>query len=439
MKKFYTVAFLLGVFVLVGSLANAAPSSSPISGNPNKLITQLSIDQAKNGSIGVTKMLVGDLSTNTPTLAKFTSTGLLGVMLPSSANPSEALDVNGSIRLSDLNIPNRSVCADKDGTFINCGFAEYKYTGNSTTSTETFTVPSGITSLTVELWGAGGSGYGAYNSAEHSPDDYAYCISAGDYYCISGGSTFFYDKNNSSTVLFQAKGGKGPTSSTTGGGGGSTYVKSGITATTTTNGAQGGAGSSGASTTNGSITCSGTTQTTKKPGAGGNGGTGGKSGDGFSTPGGLGGLAGIALTSFSTTALKCADYDDGSTPRRGLGFLGDNGFTGIYGAGGSGGGGRGGDADLDKNNTCATNVFGGNTVSCASAASGYAGGGGGGYIKATISVTPGDTYNIKLSHGGVPQGRVETTGCFLNAHWGGTCDVGSMSGEGSPGYARLSW
>lgn len=441
MKKLHYILFLTIFAVLISFGASASPSSSPSSGNVSSVITQLSIDQTKSGKIGADKWLVGDWTASSPTLAKFTSDGKLGIMMNSTDNPTEALDVNGKIRLESLNSPSRPICADKDGTLVNCGFAEFYYGqscwyssgtytcgSKTTTASDTsmeFKVPTGVSSITVEVYGSGASGY-------------AQCGSSGGGNCSEdGGPTIFYDTNGT-TALLTANGGSKPSGAHSGGAGGTASVASSSKITSSNNvtktGGSGGSGDNGGSKSNYTVTCnySGTSYnyTTRVAGSGGDGGIGGKSGNGSPAPGGLGGHPGVPLKSLSNDEVCSGSYNDNN----GHGFIGDTGVSGIYGAGGGGGGGRGGETDIEINDLCVDGSY------CDDATQGFAGGGGGGYAKTKISVTAGDVYKIKLSRGGILQGlKTEIATCWLNYHFSGTCSTGSLSGDGSGGYAKISW
>lgn len=432
MKNLFSITSLILSLVLVSAIASAAPSASVSNTNSNSVITQLSIDQVKNGKIGVDKFLVGDWTAFSGTFAKFTSDGKLGVALNGGDNPSESLDVNGSIRLGALSVPNRSICADKDGNLTTCGFAEYYYgqscrytngvygcdspTTTASYTTAEFKVPTGVSSITVEVFGSGASGWAYYNSNQSK----------------DGGSTIFYDTNGT-TALLTANGGNKPSSANSGGSGGTASVSnaSKVSGSSTKTGGTGGDGDTAGGKSTYNLTCAGTSYATRVPGDGGNGGEGGKSGNGSPTPGGLGGHKGIPLRDLDTTE-QCISYDNG----RGQGYLGDDGVKGVFGSGGSGGGGRGGSADRDIDYLCTDY----NYSYCNDSTRGFSGGGGGGYAKATISVSAGQIYKLRLAQGGYLDGvRTEVQTCWLNYHYSGTCTTGSLSGDGGDGYAKISW
>lgn len=72
-------------------------------------------------------------------------------------NPTEKLDVNGNIKSSTLAGSGvRPVYANSDGVLQTASgsVTVFNYTGGD----QTYTVPSGVTSITVKLWGAGGGG-----------------------------------------------------------------------------------------------------------------------------------------------------------------------------------------------------------------------------------------------------------------------------------------
>lgn len=471
MKKYYSISIITIFALLLGSVANAVPSTTPPNGNIALPITQLAYDQVKVGGLAVDKLLVGNYNTPT-TFAKFTSTGMLGLLLGSTDNPTSELDVRGDIRLGLLDKPNHNVCADKDGNLKDCNIVEFVYGSDCTfnsdaftdgpsynnynnrnyfrcTSTNeaqedySFTVPTGVTSITVELWGSGGAGYGYSNNAQ-SPETYAYCFNTSAspdyaYYCSDGASSILFDKANSSTELMRAYGGGGVVYSTphTGGSAGTANISSDsrLSAKLSISGSAGFDGSAGASPSTYNINCSGTNYTATTAGKGGAGGRGGKSGNNLGyasyTPASDGGIGGVGLDSL-TTASAC---NGDPTPNSGIGLSAPNAYHGVFGAGGGGAGGFGGETDTDISELCS------GYKSCDTAQTGFAGGGGAGYTKATLSVNAGETYKIRLSHGGMPYGQTENLSGFI-CQWGyhgGVCARGAWSGMGAQGRARISY
>jgi hypothetical protein len=458
MKKsftiFYIVTFLLFVASSVYGTAFGSPSAEGVPA-PLTQVSSASGTQYKRGGIAVTKLNAGNLNVSNPSITKFTSTGKLGVAFSGSylnSNPTEALDVHGLITISDNSQPGMFLCSNSSGTLTPCGATEYFYDGkncsynnsgvyqcgstntSSPSVTKQFKVPTGVTSINVELWGAGGAGYGTGNSSKnYSPDvdvNYSSTCSSGGYSCIIGGSTYFLDTNGTS-IIFRAKGGYGATSAHTGasGGGYSVSSASGIIDHTSTSGTSGTGGTSPSGTPSVSYSafiCGVTSYNAYYAIDGGDGGSGGKSGSGSVTPGGAGGHAGANILTLPLSDI-CAGV---STPQNGKGYLGENGLNGVYGSGGSGAGGKGGKSDQNVNNLC--------NGSCTAADQGYAGGGGGGYVNASITVTPGQVYTIKLSHSGNVQGLTETTTCILN-FYSDSCAYGANSGNGSPSYARITY
>lgn len=458
MKKIPILIFLF-IFVAFSAIsAYGAPTSGVSTTSaavPAPLTQTLSSNgtQIKHGSISVTKMLVGDLGASSPTVAVLTSDGKLGLGFSGSnpLDPTEALDVHGAIDILGTADNGTNICADSSGALAPCGSIQFPFDGkdcsygsngilytcgsanmNAAYITKEFKVPVGVTSLTVELVGAGGAGYGINNSTyNNSPDsdiNYSGTCSSGSYSCIIGGSTYLL-ASNGSTILLRAKGGYGATSSHAGASGGSFTISSGngITDTGSASGGSGGNGDAAAGTpTTQTVTCNSTNYSARIPVSGGDGGLGGKSGNGTDTPGGKGGHKGSDLTTLNSADL-CNNVN---TPENGKGYLGENGISGAYGNGGSGAGGKGGKADQNINTLC-----GG---SCTAADQGYAGGGGGGYAKATIPVTPGTYYKIKISHGGNVQSTSEVTSYTLN-FFKSVPTLGALSGNGGSGFAKITY
>ncbi len=468
MKKIPTLIFILvfltfSSLVAYGSPLDGVSTSFAIVPAPLTQVLSSSGTQSKRGGLSVVGMTIGDLNASSPSVAKLTTTGKLGLAFTGSylnSNPTEALDVHGAIDIMGPAQEGTSICADDTGALAPCGFLKLTFDGkdcyyftptsytcgtanmNKAYITKEFKVPVGITNITVELWGAGGAGYGYNNSnVNYSPDaDVNYsstCNSGSSYGCIIGGSAYLIDSTNN-TVL-RAKGGYGATSAHTGANGGGYSISSGsITDLTSVNGGAGGAGSSASgSTTTSTFFCGTTTHTYKIPVNGGDGGAGGKSGYyGSPTPGGKGGHAGSNLNNL-INKYGLTDFCTNSplSPLNGWGYYGEDGISGSYGNGGSGAGGKGGDADEAKSVPCGTS-----DGDCNQADAGYSGGGGGGYVKAIVPVTPGDVYKIKLSHGGVINSISESTNRRTRSFYdNGGGVVGASSGNGSPSYAQISF
>ena len=133
------------IFSLIGVIVYANPSQGPIDGNISIPITQLANSQVKNGSLSVNKFLVGSLSGNG--FAVFNSNGKLGINMVKTGtdvnNPTEALDVNGSIGLSDLTSQGAELCVNSSGDIAQCGSYIFTHDGDGRYPYETFyfTVP----------------------------------------------------------------------------------------------------------------------------------------------------------------------------------------------------------------------------------------------------------------------------------------------------------
>ena len=276
-------------------------------------------------------------------------------------------------------------------------------------ATDTWTVPSGVTSVTVEAWGGGGNGGSTYVStgqANGGGGGGAYArkevsVTPGGDYTVTvggaGGDSWF---STDSTVL--AKGGSngGTGSNGAGGAGGSSGSSIGDTVYAGGNGAAGqdgvtsggGGGAAGSSGAGGNASAgTGGTGTSIGGGDGGNGVYnatfrtagesgypigGGGAGTYWGNSGGLAGSSGasglVKLTWTETPTSISESYTSNDI------FTVPDGVTSItvktWGAGGAGGAGAG-------------IGTGGN-------------GGGGGFAQSTISVTPGEELSIEVGSGG---------------------------------------
>lgn len=434
-KKFLPISILIGIFMLSGIVFSVGS---------NLPITQLPVSQSKDEGLVLNKTVIGNLD-SPQKIARLTSSGWLGLGLPLSGgltNPQNSLDVRGAIRLSELKQANKQVCANKDGDIIDCGFDEFYYgkncvgSCNQAVTKHKFVVPPGVTSIQVELWGAGGMGYfeDASSFYNRSPDNFSTCLQGNyqypdTYYCPSGGSSYFYDTNGS-TILARAYGGKAPSASNTGGAGGTKDIPNNSKVTDITpsglgTGSAGGVGENGLSAIVSNIVCGNTTYSIRDGKMGGNGGAGGSSGSkGATIIGPQGGFPGISA--------NCSIL---SAPNNGFPFKGIDGIDGIRGSGGSGASGHGGSAYADLyNNTCYNN-------NCLDSLSGYSGGGGGGYAKIQVTVTPGTTYTLDLSHGGdFAYGYVPSvSGLVCDYVSKSSCGQNTKSGKGGDGFARISY
>ncbi len=446
--KNFLIVIIFSLFV--GTSVYSAPSGKPVSPNQSAPITQLDFTQVKEALLAVNDLIVGDFKNVPTSLTIFNPAGMLGINMPVTdlakiPTITDTLEVGaGGVRLAEISTAGVPVCADSQGTLIKCQTATFTHSGDDTKPYETYTykVPDGVTKITVELHGAGGAGYfESANSFDRSPDNYTGCgkKSGGNYSCASGGSAFFYDTDGSKIIL-QAKGGQVATGEHTGGNGGTTVTSSHpkiISVIKNQDGGDGDIGLSGqASDTSQKFTCGPIQYTATIGGNGGQGGDGGGSGIGSLTPGGFGGRGGFSLLDLYPSTVKCDEFH---SFYEGKGSLSIGGADGQFGAGGSGAGGmggysdRGGDLDKDNDSLCVNNS------NCTSSEQGYAGGGGGGYTKAQLDVKGGETYTLKLSHGGEVQTFTENKGtvwCYYQTKW--TCNGGSYSGNGSGAYAKVT-
>jgi len=436
MKKQIKILILSITILFLASLVKAGPSNTPVTNNIPLPITQAPISQVKNGGLTINQGLFGNFVTPT-FLAVLTSGGSLGIKMPATSqsadNPTESLDVRGQIRLSDFNLPNRAICANSLGLLIDClnsgSSYTFMHTGGASSVTKEFTIPSGVTKVQVELFGAGGAGQ---IDGLTSPSSTS-----------RGGSAILRDYNNVS--IAEAIGGFPPLSpSYAGGAGGSTDVNSSYTAISGTpvqnSGSSGGTGLNPASSYSLFNFNCGANYSVIVGARGGLGGYGGKSyPSGTNTPGGNGGRGGFSLEDLSSSQ-QCF------TPaqilpllyKNGLGYLSEGGITGYLGSGGSGAGGIGGDSTIDPTKTLTQSCYDGGA--CASAEPGASGGGGGGYIKLELNVSslPVNTSGKRVLKMDLGKGGVVSTFSIVKPNNGclrmlnNVCLNGSYSGNGSP-------
>lgn len=327
-------------------------------------------------------------------------------------------------------------------TLISATFIEHSNSQTQTfTSSGTFTVPPGVTSIIVECWGGGGAGGGSSASSVKgggggaggayakktlsvaSGTIYTVNVGTGATGCTSSGSSgnpsWFGDP---STVFAEGgAGGAAPNNGIVAGGTGSSANSTGDIVYSGGNGADGttslsGGGGGGAGSTGAGGTASGTTAGAGTSLNGGNGGTGrtnegngsqgsnyggGGSGafvsDGTDHTGGSG-AQGLVIVSWTGTFTSTGTY----TVPAGVTSI----IVECWGGGGAGGGATGNPA------------AGG-------------GGAGGAYAYKQLTVVPGTTYIVNVGTGGTGS---EGNGQAGNPSWFGT--TGIVYAEGGAGGAR---
>lgn len=462
MKKIFTkkfIAVLLGVLVAVGaSYVNAFTRQSQITTNYPKVINSGTDTQIKgtdsrcllsgycNSQISLKSFLVGDYSSGSAVNnVVIDSLGKMAIGIGSTSS-TVALDVmgttgiTGTIRSSKLKgTATRTVCANKDGVIILCGNREFNIS-NSDHKSEfaSFMVPDGVSTITVEVYGGGGAGYGTANDSS------------------SDGDSSYFKGSGVNLFAFGGDGAKTPVNG--GNGGGSSSVGSGLSIVANISNVTGGNGEdvSPASYTGSQIgngkSCSGTTYYVIKGGQGGDGGKGGAANNGSRTYGGEGGypgptdssgISGGSSWSFTGNgACNYADYNsDQLVPYEMKNHRpGADGINGIKGQGGSGFGGKGGYSMFTTtSSSCPTDVsadkcFGGN---------GASGGGGGGYLKADVAVSPGQTFFIKIGGGGVRKDKTLCSSggiaCNESEKRNDQIGGGAISGNGGDGYIKITY
>ena len=218
------------------------------------------------------------------------------------------------------------------------------------TSEASFTVPSGVTSINVELWGAGGGGGGSGGNSGGAGNGGQGAYVTGNL-AVSGGQTFAYrvggggDGGRLGTTLPTAsntgggRGGQGQDNSngaSGGTGGGFSYIKlNGAYAVIAAGGGAGGGfdqntNASGATNGGNGGYANGSSGTSKNSGGGGGGG-----GGGTQNSGGAGGSAGNGASNAGASGSQYQGGNAGST-NTANGGGGAGGGGGYYGGGGGG-------------------------------------------------------------------------------------------------------
>lgn len=452
------IAIILGVMLAtaasyVGALSRPATiytnpptfiDVGPVAGSPNA--------QVKNGPLNAVGILMGNYSQGS--YSTINSQGRMSVGAGSN-NTGGALYINnnnsyvtnsliGSIRSSSLSWTGgltfeHPVCADENGKLILCGVNGQRLFGDSgaggSTEYETFVVPPGVSSITVEVVGGGGAGYGSKNSEGTGFDD--------------GEDSYLIGEN----ISLIARGGTGASTTVDGGKGGEAISNGSVSGLVKVDGDNGDTVSSTINPPNyysTPISCSGFNYFPIEGGLGNVGGKGGKAGSGNQAMGGTGGPRGPmasyeyngspSWTFLTTSACNPIILDNTSDE---ISYVptsikynrkGGNGGDGANGGGGGGFGGRGGASAIAQQPQFCDDIVSDLSFNCDGGLS-VPGGGGGGYVKATIAVTSGQTFHIKVGKGGSPQSNSCTgTNCALKEIGGG-----AVSGKGGNGYIKITY
>lgn len=420
--------FLLGFLIIVG-VSVVSAWTGPTSNSLSTSNTPAPID------VSAAAQAKGKATPTTGTL--FDINGILaatGLAVWGNAN------IQGNLTLGQYStstvVSNRRLCAEGTGRIILCGQQNFAYT---TPGTYSFTVPSGVTEIVVELYGGGGAGFSDYYTVSNTTAN------------ESGTDSSFISTDGGTKANLIARGGKVPTGKSIGGVKG-TYVASGtqITSNSSLNGTNGSAPATPGAQTYLCRKGGGGSYANHELWLGGNGGTGGKGGGAGGGAGGAGALApsrdasSVTLTSNScaqsllsdllsiaTYGVNWIEYNinngggstfyafagseakpttgggDGATP--GAGGGGSGGIAGItaFDAYTSGPSMQAYNTGSDIKGLCYTDSSSGSgtyNVSICGGKRGVPGGGSGGYVKTTLSVTPGDTYTLVVGKGGAVHG-----------------------------------
>jgi hypothetical protein len=436
---------IFGLLLAVGaSYVSATSRPSNVNSNSPTVLNTGTNDQTKSGSLKTLAFIAGDYASKDKTGINFALIDNLGVMsLGRNDTPASSLKlgldigattgIKGTIRVKDLaSSGTKEVCVDANGKLIFCNNEKEFVSTNYASDYYGLMVPEGVTSMTVEVYGAGGAGY-AKDNINTSIDD------GQSSYVIGDGVTII------------AEGGKGADSSTAGGKGGTASVTGGnITTQTTTDGGDGtapGTFSSSPTQTGPASNCNGTNYVVVQGANGNTGGKGGKAYNGSNANGGNPGTASYTYGTYkgidwnfntSSGAVKDAadcDYKDQTSDNyiasqyinNRPGGDGNNGAT--YGSGGAGFGGKGGLSAVDISTANCDKCDGGN---------GSSGGGAGAYAKATFSTNVGATYYLKVGYRGLPK-TPSCTGSMNNNTCLNDLGGGAKSGSGADGYIKITY
>ncbi len=445
-QKFGVIALGI-VFALGASYVSAMSRPADISTPAPEVLNVGEATQVKPGLISLLGFTAGDYADKDN--FNYTAIDKLGIMSIGKKETPEfskgiSLDIAGTtgilgtIRSKDLESSGlKEVCADSTGKIIFCTKAKELVSADSEEPTYYgLMVPEGVKSITVEMYGGGGSGYGKANSNTG----------------VDNGQSSYIIGDGVSIV---AEGGQGADIYSTGGKGGKVVITgSGVSVEAKqedANGSAPGSFTANPSQYGSSSTCSGTVYSTIKGANGNVGGKGGKPYNGSNASGGSAGSAGPTSGTYKskswnfniintetnpqTNRTNC-DYatqsSDEYVPSQYINNRpGGNGASGAsYGAGGAGFGGKGGLSAVYSGaiNNC-TKCFGGD---------GSAGGGAGAYVKAKFNTQAGSTYYVKVGNGGKHAGYSCNGGGGSNSclnDLGG----GATPGAGYSGYVKVTY
>jgi hypothetical protein len=327
-----------------------------------------SVGAVIQGAVGQTADLL-DLKTSTP--ATVLSVGATGATLfQNSADSATAFQIQNAAGTNILNLDTSNTLVTITGVAAGTGSQTFNYTGGS----QTFTVPSGVTSINLTLYGAsGGTGGQGNNGGTGGQTTGTLAVTPGQVLTIYAGGA---GSNGTAAGVGGGAGyngggagGNAYSSSYPGGagGGGASMIKNGATVEAAAGGGAGGAGNGSGSTA-----------------AGGNGGnTTGNTGN--STRPGTGGTQSAGGTGYgSGSSVYCGTpATNGSSGQGGAGGIGTGGLSGASGSGGGGGG-----------------YYGGGGGDCGTATGNGGGGGGSGYsalLTGASMTTGGNSGNGQIA------------------------------------------
>ncbi len=453
-----TLGLVLAVFT---SYVSAMSRPSSLGSNPDTFInigpTTGSPDvQVKDGVLNAVGLLVGNYSSgayttiNSQGKMSIIGAGFTGSALSiNNSNTAYGNSLYHSIRSTALawtgagDVSSHLVCADPNGKLILCsnnGVREFGLGGaGDQTTYDSFIVPPGMGSITVQVIGGGGAGYGSLNLEGTGIDD--------------GDESYF----KGAGVSLVATGGHGAVTAIDPGVKGTASYSGSVSSATAINGEDGDVVSVNKNSptlhSNAPIVCGGYNFNPIIGGDGNQGGNGGKAGNGSQAQGGNGGghgplssndynNAGYSSWTFLTTSA-CALLQDLTSDEIPSSYMpatvryhrkGGDGANGVKGGGGGGFGGRGGASALVVGTSNCDAIVNDPDFNCDGGLS-VPGGGGGGYAQATISVTPGQVFYMKIGGGGKPQNSsCSGTNCSLKQIGGG-----AISGKGGDGYIKITY